>query len=183
MQPTETCTLWVTAKHNWGCPKSSDSLRRPRSWFRYRHRQLPRLELASGTLSHTIRSATAVVRLPYAISAKHGALFLEKKTAIVLLRPHSDLSVTHVPCNMSTTGYSVEQGKAGVYSLGPTQSSEQKEGVEEAAAPMLTPEQEKKLWRKVDTRLLPIVTLMFLCSFMDRGEPSHTSGAIFGRVN
>ena len=46
-----------------------------------------------------------------------------------------------------------------------------KEVVEDAAPPVLTPEQEKKLWRKVDMRILPILTIMYLCSFMDRGEP------------
>lgn len=35
--------------------------------------------------------------------------------------------------------------------------------------PNLTPTQEKKLWRKIDLRLLPILTLMYLCSFLDRG--------------
>jgi hypothetical protein len=37
--------------------------------------------------------------------------------------------------------------------------------------PTLTPEQEKKLWRKVDLRLMPILSLMYLFSFLDRGEP------------
>lgn len=41
--------------------------------------------------------------------------------------------------------------------------------------PTLTAEQEKKLWRKVDMRILPILTLMYLCSFMDRGAPSVRS--------
>ena len=36
--------------------------------------------------------------------------------------------------------------------------------------PTLTAEQEKRLWRKVDVRLLPILTLMFLASYLDRGE-------------
>lgn len=75
---------------------------------------------------------------------------------------------------MSTTGYSGEQektDKADVYSLELTQSSAQKEGVGEAVSPVLTLEQEKRLWRKVDTRILPTLTLMYLCSFMDRGTP------------
>ncbi|KAF9234650.1 MFS general substrate transporter [Melanogaster broomeanus] len=38
------------------------------------------------------------------------------------------------------------------------------------ARPMLTPEQEKRLWRKVDLRLMPILSLMYLLSFMDRGN-------------
>ncbi len=36
--------------------------------------------------------------------------------------------------------------------------------------PALTPEEEKKLWRKVDRRILPILTIMYLCSFLDRGD-------------
>ncbi|KAF5328441.1 hypothetical protein D9619_013250 [Psilocybe cf. subviscida] len=36
--------------------------------------------------------------------------------------------------------------------------------------PTLTPEQEKKLWRKVDLRLMPILSLMYLFSFLDRGN-------------
>ena len=41
--------------------------------------------------------------------------------------------------------------------------------------PKLTPEQEKKLYRKVDLWLMPILTLMYLCSFLDRGN----IGALF----
>ncbi|KDR81104.1 hypothetical protein GALMADRAFT_222657 [Galerina marginata CBS 339.88] len=36
--------------------------------------------------------------------------------------------------------------------------------------PTLTPEQERKLWRKVDLRLMPILSLMYLVSFIDRGN-------------
>ncbi|KAG0702234.1 MFS general substrate transporter [Suillus ampliporus] len=36
--------------------------------------------------------------------------------------------------------------------------------------PMLTPEQERKLWRKIDLRLMPILSLMYLFSFLDRGN-------------
>ncbi|KAG0694934.1 MFS general substrate transporter [Suillus ampliporus] len=36
--------------------------------------------------------------------------------------------------------------------------------------PMLTPEQERKLWRKVDLRLIPILTLMYLLAFLDRSN-------------
>ncbi|KAF8994036.1 MFS general substrate transporter [Cyathus striatus] len=36
--------------------------------------------------------------------------------------------------------------------------------------PTLTAEQEKKLWRKIDLRLMPILTLMYLLSFLDRGN-------------
>ncbi|KAF8838719.1 MFS general substrate transporter [Paxillus ammoniavirescens] len=35
--------------------------------------------------------------------------------------------------------------------------------------PVFTPEQERKLWRRIDLRLLPIITVMYLFSFMDRG--------------
>jgi hypothetical protein len=33
----------------------------------------------------------------------------------------------------------------------------------------LTPEQQKAIWRKVDICLVPIVSLLFLFSFLDRG--------------
>ncbi|TFK32744.1 MFS general substrate transporter [Crucibulum laeve] len=36
--------------------------------------------------------------------------------------------------------------------------------------PDLTPEEEKKLWRKIDLRLMPILTLMYLSAFLDRGN-------------
>ncbi|KAL0946275.1 hypothetical protein HGRIS_012527 [Hohenbuehelia grisea] len=36
--------------------------------------------------------------------------------------------------------------------------------------PTLTLEQEKKLWRKIDLRLMPILTGMYLFSFLDRGN-------------
>jgi len=38
---------------------------------------------------------------------------------------------------------------------------------------MLTEEQEKKLWRKIDLKILPILTLMYLFSFLDRGKSHH----------
>ena len=41
--------------------------------------------------------------------------------------------------------------------------------------PELTPEQEKKLWRKIDLQLMPILTLMYLCSFLDRGNIGECS--------
>jgi hypothetical protein len=34
---------------------------------------------------------------------------------------------------------------------------------------LLTPEQERKLWRKVDIRLMPILSLMYLLCYLDRG--------------
>lgn len=36
--------------------------------------------------------------------------------------------------------------------------------------PKLTPEQEAKLYRKVDLWLMPILTVMYLFSFLDRGN-------------
>ena len=36
--------------------------------------------------------------------------------------------------------------------------------------PTLTAAEEKRLWRKIDMRLMPILTLMYLCSFLDRGN-------------
>jgi hypothetical protein len=36
--------------------------------------------------------------------------------------------------------------------------------------PKLTEEEERKLWRKIDLRLMPILALLYLLSFIDRGE-------------
>ncbi len=36
--------------------------------------------------------------------------------------------------------------------------------------PTLTKEEEAALFRKIDWRLMPILTLMYLCSFLDRGN-------------
>ena len=38
--------------------------------------------------------------------------------------------------------------------------------------PTLTPEQERKLWSTIDRRLLPILTLLYICSFLDRSNIS-----------
>ena len=35
--------------------------------------------------------------------------------------------------------------------------------------PTLSAAEEKKLYRRIDLRLMPILTLMYLCSFLDRG--------------
>ncbi|KAF9230451.1 MFS general substrate transporter [Melanogaster broomeanus] len=51
-----------------------------------------------------------------------------------------------------------------------TESCSSEEEPECSVAPALTAEQEVKLWRKIDLRLLPIITLMYLFSFMDRGN-------------
>jgi hypothetical protein len=37
-------------------------------------------------------------------------------------------------------------------------------------APDLSPEEEAKLWLKIDKRLLPMLALMYLMSFLDRGN-------------
>ena len=49
------------------------------------------------------------------------------------------------------------------------------------AVPDLTQQEERRLWRKVDMRLMPIMTVMYLCSFVDRGNigtsnPTHIAG-------
>jgi hypothetical protein len=36
--------------------------------------------------------------------------------------------------------------------------------------PTLSKEEERKLWRKIDLRLMPMLCLMYLMSFMDRGN-------------
>ncbi|KAG9310068.1 MFS general substrate transporter [Chiua virens] len=42
--------------------------------------------------------------------------------------------------------------------------------VDEDVPRALSPEQEKQLWRKVDLRLMPILSFMYLLAFMDRGN-------------
>ncbi len=34
----------------------------------------------------------------------------------------------------------------------------------------LSPGEQRRLWRKIDMRLMPILTVMYLCSFVDRGN-------------
>ena len=63
---------------------------------------------------------------------------------------------------------SAEQEKVDVHVSEPIGTHDQEEAIPEATVPKLSPEQERKLWRKVDLRILPILTLMYLCSFMDR---------------
>lgn len=36
--------------------------------------------------------------------------------------------------------------------------------------PVLTPQEERRLYRKIDCRIMPIVTLMYLGAFLDRGK-------------
>ena len=51
------------------------------------------------------------------------------------------------------------------------------EGNEETPPPQFTPEEEKRVYRKIDMRLLPILTIMYLASFLDRGM-SHATEKI-----
>ncbi|KIK90891.1 hypothetical protein PAXRUDRAFT_150882 [Paxillus rubicundulus Ve08.2h10] len=44
------------------------------------------------------------------------------------------------------------------------------EKMEHSIAPVLTEAQEAKLWRKIDLWLMPMIALMYLFSFMDRGN-------------
>ncbi|TDL13978.1 hypothetical protein BD410DRAFT_687284, partial [Rickenella mellea] len=39
--------------------------------------------------------------------------------------------------------------------------------------PALTLKEEKNLYRKIDLRLMPILSLMYLCSFLDRGTAGN----------
>ena len=38
------------------------------------------------------------------------------------------------------------------------------------APPVLSEEEERRLWRKIDWHIMPIVTVMYLCSFVDRSN-------------
>jgi hypothetical protein len=44
--------------------------------------------------------------------------------------------------------------------------------------PILTPEEEARAWRKVDMRLMPILALLYLFSFLDRGASYRSSLSI-----
>lgn len=48
-------------------------------------------------------------------------------------------------------------------------TSELNDQVEFADPPHLSAEDERKLWRKIDLRLLPILSIMYLLSYLDRG--------------
>ena len=41
--------------------------------------------------------------------------------------------------------------------------------------PVLTREEEKRLWRKIDWHIVPIITIMYLCSFVDRSNIGASS--------
>ncbi|CCL99899.1 uncharacterized protein FIBRA_01924 [Fibroporia radiculosa] len=44
------------------------------------------------------------------------------------------------------------------------------QGQTEGPTPALSLEQQKRLWRKIDVKIMPILTVMYLFSFMDRGN-------------
>lgn len=41
--------------------------------------------------------------------------------------------------------------------------------VECLGIPTLSPEQQKILWRKIDMRILPVLSALYLCCYLDRG--------------
>lgn len=40
--------------------------------------------------------------------------------------------------------------------------------------PVLSPDEQRRLWRKVDKRILPILSVMYLCFYLDRGTVFYT---------
>jgi hypothetical protein len=52
-------------------------------------------------------------------------------------------------------------------------SLERKKEESEIVVPVLTVEEEQRLWRKIDMRLMPMLSLMYLMSFLDRGVHVH----------
>ncbi|KAJ6625730.1 major facilitator superfamily domain-containing protein [Mycena sp. CBHHK59/15] len=56
----------------------------------------------------------------------------------------------------------LEDGDSGSYDFGGESSL--------PPPPTLTPEEERRLWRRIDLRLVPILSLMYLLSFLDRGN-------------
>ena len=74
---------------------------------------------------------------------------------------------------MSEKGSDAQEEKVSVEEVvAPLKPGELAYGGDEALPPppTLSAEEEKRLWRKVDMRLMPILTLMYLCSFLDRGN-------------
>ncbi|EJD01968.1 MFS general substrate transporter [Fomitiporia mediterranea MF3/22] len=81
---------------------------------------------------------------------------------------------------MHATGEKLDKKRASVSES----ASEKKAGLDEAwleavdfggasslpPPPDLTAEEEKRLYRKIDLRLMPILSLMYLCSYLDRGN-------------
>jgi hypothetical protein len=61
--------------------------------------------------------------------------------------------------------------KEGIPSMAYTEhlSKGESNPVDSLTPPTLTPKEEARAWRKVDIRLIPIVALLYLFSFMDRG--------------
>jgi len=48
-------------------------------------------------------------------------------------------------------------------------SKSESDSIDTLTPPSLTPEEEARAWRKVDIRLMPILALLYLFSFLDRG--------------
>lgn len=49
--------------------------------------------------------------------------------------------------------------------------------------PILNAEEERRVWRKIDKRLIPISTLLYLVSYLDRGsigEPRDLNTYLYG---
>jgi hypothetical protein len=61
-------------------------------------------------------------------------------------------------------------------------SKSESDSIDSLARPTLTPEEEARAWRKVDIRLIPIVALLYLFSFMDRGT-SRRFLTFFARIS
>lgn len=83
--------------------------------------------------------------MPAHISAKHSTSELIEDTLAEL----TPLDAGAVPIVAMTFGKSTDP--------------------EHASAPQLSPEQQRKLWCKVDLRILPILSLLYLFCYLDRG--------------
>ena len=54
-------------------------------------------------------------------------------------------------------------------------SKSESASIDTLTPPSLTPEEEARAWRKVDLRLMPILALLYLFSFLDRGTSRRFS--------
>ncbi|KAF9225037.1 MFS general substrate transporter [Gyrodon lividus] len=87
------------------------------------------------------------------------------ETLLPSFRSQTSTTTMHLPSGTASDASPGESG-SGVR----PQKHEAYDSDEQIAAPNLAPGQEHKLWRRIDLRILPIITLMYLLSFMDRGN-------------
>lgn len=86
-------------------------------------------------------------------------------------------TVVYVPSTMSLGPANEKSSEiSGKYEVQEIECSESIDIEAPASAPpvlMLTPAEEDKLYRKIDLRIMPMLVIMYTCSFLDRGKRSQ----------